>query len=318
MTECSSTPLVTIAIPTYNRAATTLPQALGCAINQTYPNIEIIVSDNCSTDHTGEVVKNFGDCRVRYLRHERNIGANNNFNFCVQQARGAYILMLFDDDLIDPDMVEVCMTAAKGNAEFGIVRTGTRVIDAEGKVIVNRPNQANGLPFIDFFIAWLNKETAFYLCSTLFNTKRLKEIGGFQSPHNLYQDVVAELMLAAKFSRLDICDIKASFRIHDTNLGSAAKISSWSDDALYLLDIMSNLAPEHEALINQCGMRAFCIKDYLRTAHLGSPIKHLGTYLMIYKKYGYCSSPLPVIFRQFLRPHLRAAKQKLLRAVTGN
>lgn len=318
MTAHDPTPLVTIAIPTYNRAATTLPQALRCAVNQTYPNIEIVVSDNCSTDHTEEVVRNLRDCRVRYLRHETNIGANNNFNSCVQQTRGAYVLMLFDDDLIDPDMVETCMKAAKGNTEIGIIRTGTRVVDANGRVIVDRPNRAEGLPFIDFFLAWLNKDTALYLCSTLFNTKRLQENGGFQSPRNLYQDVVAELTLSAKFGRLDIRDIKASFRAHDENMGSAAKIGHWSDDALYLLDIMSKLAPEHEALIYQRGMHAFCIKDYLRTARLGSPIKHLGTYLMIYRKFGYCSSPLPVIFRQFVRPRLRAAKKRFQRASIGH
>ena len=87
-------PLVTIAIPTYNRADAYLEQALKSAVGQTYTNLEIIVADNCSIDHTETVVKKFSDQRIRYVRHKKNIGANNNFNYCVKQANGIYFLLL--------------------------------------------------------------------------------------------------------------------------------------------------------------------------------------------------------------------------------
>src|SRR4030042_2488708 len=125
-------PLVTIAIPTYNRADGFLKEAIRSALNQTYSNIEIIVSDNCSVDNTTTVVKSFNDPRIRYFKHKENIGANNNFNFCVEQARGAYFLLLHDDDLIDDDFIDVCMKAAEYNTDIGLIRTGTRVIDSAG------------------------------------------------------------------------------------------------------------------------------------------------------------------------------------------
>ena len=100
----SNPPLVSIGIPTYNRADGFLKQALQSAVNQTYGNIEIIVSDNCSTDHTEDLVNEFSDSRIKYIKHNNNIGANNNFNFCVNSAKGDYFLLLHDDDLIDPDM----------------------------------------------------------------------------------------------------------------------------------------------------------------------------------------------------------------------
>ena len=102
-------PLVTIGIPTYNRAEGFLKKALQSAVEQTYKNLEIIVSDNCSTDHTKSLVNGFSDTRIRYVKHPRNIGANNNFNFCVDNAKGEYFLLLHDDDLIDPDLIETCM-----------------------------------------------------------------------------------------------------------------------------------------------------------------------------------------------------------------
>ena len=57
-------PLVSIAVPTYNRANSFLKESLASAINQTYQNIEVIVSDNCSTDNTELVVKSFNDSRL--------------------------------------------------------------------------------------------------------------------------------------------------------------------------------------------------------------------------------------------------------------
>jgi glycosyltransferase involved in cell wall biosynthesis len=71
----SSQPLVTIAMPTYNRADGFLKQALQSAVSQTYANIEIIVSDNCSTDNTESVVKEMKDPRIRYFKHSENMGA---------------------------------------------------------------------------------------------------------------------------------------------------------------------------------------------------------------------------------------------------
>ena len=79
-------PLVTIGIPTYNRADGYLKEAIESVINQTYSNLEIIISDNCSSDDTGLVVKSFKDQRIHYYRHDENIGANNNFNFCLKKS----------------------------------------------------------------------------------------------------------------------------------------------------------------------------------------------------------------------------------------
>ena len=122
----TSTPLVTIAIPTYNRAEKTLPETLRSAIAQTYANLEIIVSDNCSTDSTADVVRSIGGARVVYVRQSENLGLAGNQNDCVERASGAYVLILHDDDLIDPDFVESCMHAVGGSTSVGLIRTGIR------------------------------------------------------------------------------------------------------------------------------------------------------------------------------------------------
>ncbi|HET8985441.1 MAG TPA: glycosyltransferase family 2 protein, partial [Trueperaceae bacterium] len=147
--------LVTIGIPTYNRADGYLREALTAALAQTYPHVEILVADNCSTDDTERVVAEVGGDRVRYVKHPTNLGAQGNYNSLVERATGEYFLMLHDDDRIDPDFIETCV-AALGDERPGLVRTGTRVIDGNGKVVYSRVNRAPGTTTKALLEAWFD------------------------------------------------------------------------------------------------------------------------------------------------------------------
>lgn len=308
-----SYPLVTIGIPTYNRASGYLKDALRSTINQTYPNIEIIVSDNCSTDNTESVVKSFLDSRIKYFKQEQNIGANNNFNFCLEKSQGDYFLLLHDDDLIDADFVEICMNSL-GNAQVGIIRTGTRVIDENGKEKGRTPNIVKGYSTENFFSSWFLRKTAFYSCSTLFNTRYLKQLGGFKSKTNLFQDVAALVRLAALYGRVDVPDVKASFRRHGSNAGasSASTAYKWSEDSLYLLDLMCFLAPNQADVIKKQGLPYLCSKCYRYIPAIHSPIERWKVYLQIYKQFEYSYSPI----RYFCAQQIQNAK-RLGRKVMG-
>ena len=101
----STKPLLTIAIPTYSRAAC-LKELLSVLADQLKdePRVELIISDNASPDETPSVVQDFvaRGLRVRYLRNEQNIGADANFLQCFEQAHGKYVWLFSDDDLIAP------------------------------------------------------------------------------------------------------------------------------------------------------------------------------------------------------------------------
>ena len=103
-------PLVSICIPTYNRASQ-LQQALTSAMEQDYGKLEIIVVDNASTDHTAEIVSRCQklDSRIVYTANESNIGAVNNFKAAVALANGDYVMWLADDDWIDSHYISTCM-----------------------------------------------------------------------------------------------------------------------------------------------------------------------------------------------------------------
>ena len=98
--------MVSICIPTYNRAAD-LARAIASAQQQTHRDLEILVVDNHSTDDTAQVVAGLAgsDPRIRFVRHERNLGLARNFSACIAEARRDYIKFLCDDDTLAPDCV---------------------------------------------------------------------------------------------------------------------------------------------------------------------------------------------------------------------
>lgn len=92
-------PFFSIVIPTYNRARD-LELAINKILVQNYKNFEIVVSDNCSTDNTSNVVYKFGDRRIRYYRNKKNLGVYANIQKAIDRARGRYIFLHSDDDFI--------------------------------------------------------------------------------------------------------------------------------------------------------------------------------------------------------------------------
>lgn len=241
-------PLVTIAIPTFNRAESFLPATLKSAIGQTYPNLDILVSDNASHDTTEKVVKSFADERIRYHRHPENIGGPRNWNFCIDQGRGDYFMLLMDDDMIDPDFVAACVARAKQAPGAGIIRTGTRIVDQHGKVLRESVNRAGGLDFPEFLVAWTDGRTSFYLCSTFFRTAPLKKLG-MHSRHYLWCEVISEAQIIAEHGREDIAEIKASFRLHPGEATSNVKIEKWCEDTLELMDVLTRLTTRRPEVV---------------------------------------------------------------------
>jgi glycosyltransferase involved in cell wall biosynthesis len=306
-------PLVSIGMPTYNRADGYLPLALDSALNQGYPNLEIIVSDNASTDGTQELIRSKADSRIRYFRHEEGIGGTNNFNYCLSEARGAYFLLLHDDDLIDPDFVSVCMQSLEGKPDVGVVRTGIRIIDGDGQVLGENENLAAGLSFEDFLRAWFDGRTSHYLPNTLFNTDGLKRLGGFRSKRDLFLDGVALVRLASELGRVDIREVKASFRRHGENYGAhPSRARAWAEDCLYLRDVVMELVAEGEQRrVFRDATRFLCSKAYRQASVVPGFLDRAHMYGQIYAMFGYRQLPPPIQPRAWVRALRKSVKGAL-------
>ena len=118
----SSDPLVSVCIPTFN-GELFIKNTLLSAFSQTYPNIEIIISDDSSTDRTCEIAEHvLKDSRFPYriLKHAR-LGLVENWNFCIEEAKGKYIKFLFQDDHLEPACVQMLMEVAESEPDIGLV-----------------------------------------------------------------------------------------------------------------------------------------------------------------------------------------------------
>jgi glycosyltransferase involved in cell wall biosynthesis len=125
-------PLVSICIPTYNRAGI-IRRAIDSAICQTYQNTEIIVVDNASTDDTAKAVKSISDPRIRFVQQRENTGIFGNFNRCIAEAKGDFIHILHSDDYIDPTFTETCVKFFEEHPDVSLTFTSARYISGDDK-----------------------------------------------------------------------------------------------------------------------------------------------------------------------------------------
>ena len=120
-------PLVSICIPTYNRAGM-IGRAIESALGQTYRNIEVIVVDNASSDNTAAVVASYVDERLTYVKNERNLSLFGNFNRCIEMATGKFLHILHSDDYIDPDFTARCVAFFQEHPSVVMTSTRARIV----------------------------------------------------------------------------------------------------------------------------------------------------------------------------------------------
>jgi len=114
----TSNPLISIGVPTYNRPEG-LRRTLSCLSRQTYPRLEILVSDNCSPRaDTADVVAEMAqhDPRIKYFRQDEQLGVTGNFRFVLREAKGEFFMWAADDDEWMPTFVERCHDALQDGA----------------------------------------------------------------------------------------------------------------------------------------------------------------------------------------------------------
>ncbi|MES2648331.1 MAG: glycosyltransferase family 2 protein [Bacteroidota bacterium] len=131
-----NSPLVSIGVPSYNRKQT-LERTIDCLINQTYTNLEIIISDNCSSNYNVDEIftKYAFDNRIKFYKQDFNQGAIFNFNFVLEKATGDFFMRLADDDWIDANYIESCVTFLIRNPEYASAYGKAKIYSLQGKYV---------------------------------------------------------------------------------------------------------------------------------------------------------------------------------------
>lgn len=279
-------PLVTIGIPTFNRASGYLRGAIESALDQSYPYIEVIVSDNCSTDHTRDIVQSFADPRLIYFRQEQNIGQLNNTNFIVQKARGDYLLINHDDDTIDPDFIETCLLACGYRRDLGLIITGSRVIDGSGLVLRSKENPVSSGMIDDLILAWYQRRLHMFFCCCLFGSQSLREAGGINGKYDQFHDVAAEFHCAANAGYVCVPAVKASFREHEGSQTSASSLERWCRSSLTLLGFACDLAASKRDEVRRIGNRTSALRNYRYAFEAPKLHERLTRGFMVWRAFG--------------------------------
>src|SRR5688572_25305561 len=132
-------PLVTVICLCYNHERF-LKEALDSVINQTYPNLEIIVADDFSTDNSRALLAKYAKQhpQIKYFPNEKNLGNCTTFNRAFAISKGEYIIDFATDDVLLPNRIEEQIAAfEKLGPEYGILFTDAELIDDQGKHIGN-------------------------------------------------------------------------------------------------------------------------------------------------------------------------------------
>lgn len=129
-------PLVSIGLPVYN-GENYVREALDSLLAQSYENFELIISDNASTDATGEICREYAarDPRIRYDRAAQNKGASWNFNRVLELSGGEFFMWAGHDDLWHPEYISKCVAALAADKDAVLCHSEGQPITTEGEAV---------------------------------------------------------------------------------------------------------------------------------------------------------------------------------------
>jgi len=131
-----STAKVTVGLPVYN-SGELVRRAIDSILGQTVGDLELLVSDNCSTDATEEICRSYArlDPRVVYTRTDRNIGAAGNFSRLAELAHTEFFKWISHDDWVAPNFIEKCLPVAESGTDIVTVAPIIDIVDSNGNKI---------------------------------------------------------------------------------------------------------------------------------------------------------------------------------------
>ena len=209
-------PKISVCIPVYNREKY-IAQCIESVLAQDYENIEIIISDNCSTDRTVEIINGYlKDKRIRFYRNETNIGIVGNFRKLLDYTVTPWIIGLSSDDFwIDKSFLSQAVDRIKKHKDISIFCGGKMVLDENNNTIQDFSGDTDAVfDGHEFFLKGLERWPSLEFGAMVIRTSLLKKINHIDTPGN---DVFIfwQLCFLGKIYVLEKPFLL--FRVHDSN-----------------------------------------------------------------------------------------------------
>lgn len=219
-------PLVSVLIPTYNRADY-LGDALNSALNQDYPNLEIIVHDDASTDSTLDLLSRYHDPRLKIIRTDDNHGMIGGWNYLASFAKGKYIKFLASDDLLAPQCVSLLVRAAEAHPDSALITCQREFINEEGRVVrkmgfARNDTVVNGLAHARWILTDLRENKIGEPTAVLYPRSFIKKAGEYDPQFSQFADFEYWIRLLQFGDLVYIHKPLCSFRTHSGSNTTAA------------------------------------------------------------------------------------------------
>jgi glycosyltransferase involved in cell wall biosynthesis len=223
-------PKVSVIIPTYN-CAEYIEKAISSVLTQTYSNIEIIVVDDGSTDHTAETINRIQSDKVRYF-YKENGGPGSARNYALKEAKGNIITFLDADDYFHPDNIATKMNVLKDNHNVYWLFSDVYFVSTEGAKICLGSEYFSSAYASELFkekriFEALLTDGNFISTATLMMRRGcFDEIGLFDESQLMHQDYLQWLHLSHAFSNYIYLDKPLVYITrHSTSWGNNEKKS---------------------------------------------------------------------------------------------
>lgn len=201
---------ISIIIPTHNRR-NLLEETINSVKNQSYSNWELIVIDDCSTDHTWEYLSSINHKNIHVLKMADNVERSKARNIGLAKSNGEYVLFLDDDDLLTENALQFLfdsiITYPKAIACIGSYMTFDENGATDNYRIINKITYLN--IFDDLLLGWM--ATAGH---TLFQSQAIRSIGGWNEGSSFAEDHELWLKLAQNKNVVLIPEIVLEYRVH--------------------------------------------------------------------------------------------------------
>lgn len=169
-----------ICIPAYKSKH--LAACIQSILNQTVSDFELIVLNDCSPEPVKEITEGIHDDRIRYYENEVNVGAVRlvaNWNKCLSIAKGDYIMIMGDDDLLEPDYLEEFLKLMDAYPNVEVFHCRSKIINDAGAATMLSPSCPAHEDVYDAIWHRINQLRSNYISDFVYRTKTLRERGGF-------------------------------------------------------------------------------------------------------------------------------------------
>lgn len=210
-------PLVTVIIASYNHGPY-IEESILSVVNQTYPNIELLVVDDGSTDDSVERIQRLQQAHGFDFRVQQNQGLTHTLNSCIARARGEYIAPFGSDDIMLPERIAIQVEYMADKPQVGICAGNIELIDSAG-ALYPEARQRRDVPFrrLDFDDMFLERKPYPPAPTLLFRREALEKVGGFD-PNIRLEDLLIELKITHAGYYIDgLSVVMARYRKHATN-----------------------------------------------------------------------------------------------------